>query len=59
MSEEAKKIIQTIKQGKLPPLNTTVSKGTQSSQRGIDHSTFGLQTLNEDTQITRVKKHDN
>lgn len=57
MSEEAKKIIDTIKQGKLPPLNTTSTKGTQSSQRGIDHSTFGLQTLNEGAN-SQIKKNN-
>lgn len=39
MSEEAEKIIQTIKHGSLPSL-----------QCDIDHTTFGLQSLNENAQ---------
>lgn len=38
MSEEAEKIIQTIKQGSLPSLTINNDKGTQSSQHGIDHT---------------------
>ena len=57
MSEEAKKTIETIKQGKLPPLNTTTTKGKQSSQRGIDHSTYGLQYLNEGANVSLSKKN--
>lgn len=38
MSEEAEKIIQTIKQGSLPSLTI---------QHGIDHTIFGLQSLNK------------
>ena len=59
MSEDAKKTIETIKSGNLPPLNTTNSKGTQSSQRGIDHSTFGLQNLNESAHKSSTKKKNN
>lgn len=59
MSEEAKKTIETIKQGKLPPLNTTNLKGTQTSERGIDHSTFGLQSLNENLGKTANHKNKN
>ena len=59
MSEDAKKTIETIKSGKLPPLNTSNSQGTQLSQRGIDHSTYGLQTLNEDLHSSSNKSNDN
>ena len=52
MSDEAKKTIETIQQGNLPPLKTISLKGTQSSPRGIDHSTYGLQYLNEDTHVS-------
>lgn len=50
MSEEAEKIIQIIKQGSLPSLTINNDKGTQSSRRGIDHTTFGLQSLDENAQ---------
>lgn len=56
MSEEAEKIIQTIKQGSLPSLTINNDKGTQSSQRGIDHTTFGLQSLNEKAQRSSTSK---
>ena len=57
MSEDVKKIIQTIKNGELPPLNTqptpnkSTSNGIQKSERGLDHSTFGLQNLDEGLRI--------
>lgn len=50
MSDEAKNIINTVNNGELPviPLATdALTKGLQSSQRGIDKSTFGLQNLSE------------
>lgn len=50
MPEEAEKIIQTIKQGSLPSLTINNDKGTQSSQHGIDHTIFGLQSLNKNAQ---------
>lgn len=68
MSEEAKKTIETVKQGKLPPLTTPNDRGKQSSsnitkpnstktsQHGIDHSRFGLQYLNENAQNIKKKK---
>ena len=49
MSEEAKKIIETIKKGELPPLSsnsTADSKGTQTLQHGISNTEFGLQIRN-------------
>ena len=59
MSEDSKKTIETIKSGKLPPLNTSNSKGTELSQRGIDHSTYGLQSLNEGLQGSSDKNNNN
>lgn len=56
MSEEAEKVIQTIKQGSLPSLTINNDKGTQSSQRGIDHTTLGLQSLNENAQRSSTSK---
>ncbi len=55
MSDEAKEILNTIKNGNLPPLNTPPSNsptsglGIEISQRGLDRTTFGLQTFNEST----------
>ena len=49
MSDDAKKVIQTIKKGVLPPLssnNTTNSQGTQTLQHGINLTDFNLQTKN-------------
>ena len=59
MSEDAKKTIKIIQGGKLPPLNTSNSQGTELSQRGIDHSTYGLQTLNEDLKGSSNKNNNN
>ena len=62
MSEETKKIISTISQGKLPPLSSSSNKsskvGTQSSQRGTCDTVFALQTLNEDVSINIKKRRD-
>ncbi len=62
MSEETKKIISTIKQGKLPPLSSSSNKssktGTQASQRGTCNTAFALQTLNEDASANIKKKRD-
>lgn len=65
MSEDAKKTIETIQKGKLPPLNiptpkdTIKTKGTQSSQRGLDRTTFGLQYLNENAHDSSNKNKGN
>ena len=41
MSEDAKKFIDTMKSGTLPPLSSTEnSKGTQVLQHGLDLSQF-------------------
>lgn len=62
MSEETKKIISTIKQGKLPPLSSSSNKssttGTQASQRGTSNTVFALQTLKEDTSAIIKKRRD-
>ncbi|MBQ8600437.1 MAG: hypothetical protein IJ407_03535 [Clostridia bacterium] len=47
MSDEAKKVIETIKKGELPPLSsnsTADSKGTQTLQHGINLTEFDLHT---------------
>ena len=57
MSEEAKKIIASVDKGVLPPLKVqpkNTSSGLDVSKRGLDRTTFGLQTLNE--HIDRSKK---
>lgn len=49
MSDDAKKVIETIKKGELPPLSsnsTADSKGTQTLQHGINLTEFDLQTRN-------------
>ena len=62
MSEDAKKIINTIKSGKLPPLNTPstqnkpTKEGIQKSERGLGNSTFGLQNINEGLGIVTDSK---
>ena len=48
MSEEAKKIISSVNKGVLPPLKSqpkNTSSGLEVSKRGLDRTTFGLQTL--------------
>ena len=54
MSEEAKKIIKIIDQGHLPPLSQSTNgatafstNGIQSSQRDLNKTTYGLQSINE------------
>lgn len=50
MSEDAKKIIATIKQGTLPPLSSAGnSKGTQVLQHGLNLSQFELRTVAKST----------
>ena len=59
MSEEAKNIIASVDKGILPPLNVQLkntSSGIETSKRGLDRTTFGLQTLNE--QVDRSKKNN-
>lgn len=49
MSEEAKKKINEIKQGKLPKIPTVDNqseKGLKISERGLNISEYGLQTKN-------------
>lgn len=53
MSNESKEIITSLQNGVLPPLissqpdNCTKSKGIEVSQRGLENTVFGLQTLSE------------
>ena len=59
MSDEAKNIIASVEKGILPPLKTqpkNTSSGIETSKRGLDRTTFGLQTLNE--QVDRSKKNN-
>ena len=59
MSEEAKNIIASVDKGILPPLNVqpkNTSSGIETSKHGLDRTTFGLQTLNE--QVDRSKKNN-
>ncbi|WP_178666699.1 hypothetical protein [uncultured Eubacterium sp.] len=58
MSEDAKNTINAIKSGNLPPINKSNSNqsvGIGTSQRGLDRTTFGLQTISEETKIKRNK----
>ena len=58
MSEEAKKIISSIDKGVLPPLKSqpkNTSSGLEVSKRGLDRTTFGLQTLNEHIDRSKQK----
>ena len=49
MSEDAKKVIETVQKGKLPeiPKPNAPKKGLEDSQRALEKSTFGLQRLSE------------
>lgn len=58
MSEDAKNTINAIKSGNLPPINNSNGDqrvGIGTSQRGLDRTTFGLQTISEGTRIRRNK----
>ena len=60
MSDEAKEVIQTVNQGHLPPLppiNGSPSKGTQVSQKGLNVSKYGLQSIKEGTQVELNNKN--
>lgn len=52
-SKEAKDIITSLKNGVLPPLITpqsdtcTKTNGVEASQRGLEKTTFGLQSITE------------
>ena len=65
MSEETKKIISAVKQGHLPPLyqssdslSNSSTNGIENSQRGLDRTTFGLQSLNEGLEINTKNEKD-
>lgn len=50
MSDKANEILKSLQNGSLPNLKTNTNStnaGVDTSQRGIDRTTFGLQTLNE------------
>lgn len=57
MSEEAKKIIDAVQNGNLPPLpSSNSSSENQGDQYGINKTTFGLQPLNEGVEGLHIKK---
>lgn len=50
MSDEAKKIVASVDKGVLPPINTqpkNSNSGIDTSTRGLDRTTFGLQKISE------------
>lgn len=51
MKDSAEEFVNAVNQGNLPPIpsnsNNTSNSGTQTSERGLSNSTFGLQSLNE------------
>lgn len=50
MSEDSKKLIDSINNGILPPLNAPITSGAVGldiSERGLVTKTFGLQKVNE------------
>lgn len=60
MSDSAEKIITSLQNGKLPPLKTQKAKestqgasGIQTSQRGLELTKFGLQSITEKAEIDK------